>query len=286
MAFHTMADDEVLGNPVAHFFKSGNILRSENNINVESLRNLLPNTGPNNTKIEYDLWYSVGDKNKIKGFVYTDGMSSFMYLRPANSFHVKDIMNKASKHEVTQEGEYNFNLLKNACDDKYKLKRKNIPKHKFVIFLPGTNIFNKVVDMQKVERAVSQGAKLKLHPISANGLKSFLKRRVGEENIIDKKISGHDLLDNADIVGCCTNSEMGLAALFKGKSLYIFDKDDTIRTYKPIYDAIKVENGYSVKKLKSILSCPFSGLVPYNSDNPQKKIDSFFEYCSEFTNAS
>ena len=52
MAFHTMADDEVLGNPVAHFFKSGNILRSENNINVESLRNLLPNTGPNNTKIE------------------------------------------------------------------------------------------------------------------------------------------------------------------------------------------------------------------------------------------
>ena len=111
MAFHTMADNEVLGNPVAHFFKSGNILRSENNINVESLRNLLPNTGPNNTKIEYDLWYSVGDKNKIKGFIEIDGMSSFMYLRIANSFHVRDIMNKVI-HEVTQEGEYNFNLLK------------------------------------------------------------------------------------------------------------------------------------------------------------------------------
>lgn len=286
MAFLPMAENEVLGDHAAHFFKSGNVLRSRENKEVEKLLSLLPAKGPGNTKIEYDLWYSAGSKKTIKGFVYTDGMANFMYLRPANSFHVHDIMKKAAQHEITEEGERLFNLIASEGTDKYKLRKRNVPHHKFVIFLPGTNIFNKVVDMEKVKRAIDQGAKLKMHPISANGLKSYLVREVGKENIIDKKISGHDLLNNADIVGCCTNSEMGLAALSKGKSLYIFDKDDTIRTYKAIYDALKVEGGYSAKKLKAILSCPYSGLVPYTSSNPQERIDSFFNYFSEFTNAS
>ena len=47
---------------------------------------------------------------------------------------------------------------------------------------------------------------------------AYLKTQFGEENIIEPRVSGHDLLENAKIVGCFTNSEMGLAALAKGKT--------------------------------------------------------------------
>ena len=281
MPLMKMADNEIMGDAAAHFFKSGNILRSKKNSEVEKLITLLPNKGPKNTNIEYDLWYDVGGKN-IKGFVYTDSMTNFMYIRPANKYHNKLIMNKAAQTPITSDGLYLFEKLKEECTDKYSLKKRNIPNHKFVIFLPGTNIFNSVVDVPKLHRAVKQGAKLKMHPISASGLETYLRREFGDDVIIDKKIAGHAVLDNADIVGCCTNSEMGIAALAKGKTLYIFDKDDTIRTYTTIYSALKDDKGYSQNKLKAILSCDYCGLVPYFSNNPQQLVDNFFEYCKEF----
>lgn len=285
MPLMKMADNEVLGDAAAHFFKSGNVLRSRKNKEVENLLNLLPERGPGNTNIEYDLWYDVGGKT-IKGFVYTDSMANFMYIRPANKYHNFNIMEKAASSPITTEGLWLFEKIKENATDKYSLKKKTIPDNKFVIFLPGTNIFNKAVDIDKVHRAVKQGAKLKMHPISASGLESYLRREFGSDTIIDKKISGHEVLDKAKIVGCCTNSEMGIAALAKDKILHIFDKDDTIRTYSSIYSAIKTDKGYSQDKLKSILSCEYSGLVPYYSSNPQKRIDNFFNYCGEFVNAN
>ena len=286
MALQKMADNEELGNAAAHFFKSGNVLRAKENKEVEELKDLLPAKGPNNTNIEYDLWYSVGNSKQVKGFVYTDSMTNFMYIRPANSFHVRDIMQKAAQYPVTEEGERLFSYIQQEAKDKYSLKSRKVPEHKFVIFLPGTNIYNKVVDEDKVKRAIDQGAMLKMHPISASGLELHLNRIYGKDKIINKKLSGHLVLESADIVGCCSNSEMGLAALCKGKSVYLFDKETDIRTYTAIYEALKVDKGLSVKKFKSILSCPYSGLVSKYCDNPQDRVNQFFNYFEELTNVN
>ena len=42
MPFQTMSDNEVLGDSVAHFFKSGDVVRSDANRLVEKIEQYLP----------------------------------------------------------------------------------------------------------------------------------------------------------------------------------------------------------------------------------------------------
>jgi hypothetical protein len=46
MALKRLAKNDVLGNDVAHFFKSGNIIRGKESNSLASLRDLLPTNGP------------------------------------------------------------------------------------------------------------------------------------------------------------------------------------------------------------------------------------------------
>lgn len=71
MAIKKLADDDSLGNKQAHFFKSGNIMRTEENDKVAELKHLLPEKGNWGTPLEYDIWYDVGEE-EIKGYTYTD----------------------------------------------------------------------------------------------------------------------------------------------------------------------------------------------------------------------
>ena len=50
----------------------------------------------------------------------------------------------------------------------------------------------------------------------------YLKNLYGEDNVLNKKESGHELMHAADIVGCCWNSEMGIAAIAAGKGFHLF----------------------------------------------------------------
>ena len=91
-----------------------------------------------------------------------------------------------------------------------------------MIFLPGTNCIKQVLDWAKVKAAVKQGAVIKPHPISSVSLMQYLKNLYGEDNVLNKKESGHELMHAADIVGCCWNSEMGIAAIAAGKGFHLF----------------------------------------------------------------
>ena len=279
MPIKRLADDDSLGNTQAHFFKSGNIMRTDENDKVTEIKHLLPEKGNWGTPLEYDVWYDIAEE-EIKGYTYTDVFSKMLMLRVASWEKAKRTMWLASLEPITEEGERIFEELKNNSHDKYRL-RKRAPKHKFVIFLPGTNIIDKVLDHEKTKRAVAQGAVLKCHPLTAPGMVAFLKSEFGEDKVIEKKLSGHQLLESADIVGCCTNSEMGLLALAKGKTVYLFDKKDKPpqTTYGPIYNAVwKDQDHPNVTSFKRLLSAKYSGLVPYFIENPQERIDHFFTF--------
>ena len=278
MPLDRQATNDHLGNAAAHFFKSGNILRGKGSDELAVLRDLLPANGPNGTRIEYDIWYDMSDEKRIHGYMYTDAMAKFMYLRAAGIYWTNKIMREASQHEITPEGERIFQDLAENSVDKYRLRRSK-DTHKFVIFLPGTNIINDILDWDKVENAVNQGAKLKCHPITAPGLVANLKHRFGAENILDKKLSGHQLLTEASIVGCCQNSEMGLVALAQGKKVYLFGNGNKQVTYSALYNTIFDAKGKAhVDRFKSILSCKYSGMVPIVADNPQEYVDAYFDY--------
>mgnify|MGYP003113148395 FL=1 len=280
MPIETLALNDVLNNKTAHFFKSGSVLRNEENERLNEVHKLLPPKGNAGTNLEYDIWYDFPKDPKIHGYVYTDAMSKFIYMKPASFKYASKVMIESMKEVVTEEGDMLFKELAIKSLDKYKLRRTKFkPKH--VIFLPGTNILYDIVDMKKVEQEVDKGAYLKCHPLTSAYAFADLKRKF-KDRIIDKKLSGHAILKQAEIVGCCSNSEMGLIGLAQGSKVNLFDKEGcNPRTYTAIYTALwkgKLDNEPSPLDLKRILSSEYSGLVSYLVHNPKERIDNFFNY--------
>lgn len=278
MALEVLPFNDVLNNDIAHFFKSGNLRRSKENDRLDKIHYLLPEKANHGTNLEYDIWYEFKGENKIRGYVYTDVMTKFVYLKPASTAYSKKVLRESLKEKITEEGEKIFQDLKENNTDKYKLIPTDI-EHSYVIFLPGTNILQEILNEQKVRKALKEGAKLKPHPLTSPFCLSYLRAKYGKQNILNKKFSGQDILNKTRIVGCCTNSEMGLIAIAQGKRLHLFDNDKVAsKTYTPLYSVLH-ENGYPViDDLKRILSSEYSGLVSFLSKNPKNKIDSFFNY--------
>lgn len=275
MAIKPLSTNERLGDAATHFFKTGNVLRRPDD-RLQELHALLPKNGENNTRVEYDLWYDMNDHRAVHGYVYTDMMSKFIYLRVGDAKRTHAIMEEAAKHEITPVGESILADLAANNQDKYKLRAaKEFPS--FVIFLAGANILNEAVDWDSIAHHVKHnGAKLKCHPLTSRDLYQLLCQRYGKENLIDKKISGHELLNNATTVGCAENSEMGLVGIAKGKKFVSVGGRNPQLTYAAIYKAVRGDNAR--EKLTRILSCTHSGIVPACVDNPEEYVKNFFDY--------
>lgn len=281
MALERLSNVDELGDTATHFFKSGNIVRNSDNNKVADLKHLLPVKGPNHTNVEYDIWYDMGDKTRIHGYTYTDMMSKFIFIRIAGKFWSDKQIREACQGEITEEGMRIYNDIVDNSIDKYRL-RKNRKTHDFVIFLPGTNILYEACDFNKLHRAVEQGAKLKCHPITANWAVTKLKQEFGADNVLDKKLSGHQLLEEAAIVGSCDNSEMGIIALAKGKKVYLFGNPGNNYTYSSIYHTIFQDGNNKKDMLKRLFSSKVSGFIPVMAENPQEYVDEFFNKFKEF----
>ncbi len=241
MPIETLALNDVLNNKTAHFFKSGSVLRNDENEKLNKVHKLLPKKGNYNTNLEYDIWYDFPDDPRIHGYVYTDAMSKFIYMKPASFHYACEIMIKSAKEIVTEEGDMLFKELAIKSLDKYKLRRTKF-KPKYVIFLPGTNILYVIVDTKKVQEEVEKGAYLKCHPLTSVGL-----------------------------IGLSQGSEVRL----------FDKKDCSPRTYTPIYTALwrgDINNKPNPLDLKRLLSSEYSGLVSYLVHNPKERIDNFFNY--------
>lgn len=280
MALSVLAREDEVGNSASHFFKSGNVLRNPKN-EALSMRRLLPDNGLYKTNLEYDLWYDAGGRDKIYGYVYTDMLSDFIYLKPANAFFAESAMYASIKLDPSGHGESLVDKIGEGVEDKYRL-RPSKSENDFVIFLPGTNCISNVLDWDKTKRAVDQGAVLKPHPITSASLMQHLKNVFGEDNVLGKKESGHQLLHDAKIVGCCANSEMGVAAVAAKKGFHLFSdlKASKHATYTSIYKAMLSGGNYRENLIK-LFDSPFSGIIYSKSDDAVDRIASFFNQFSE-----
>lgn len=287
MALKKLSLNDELGEASSHFFKSGNIMRNKEADELVFLRHLLPKKGTKNTKIEYDVSYDMGGKTEIHGYTYTDCLNKFIYLRVANDyFRNLAMIESIEKQVITDEGEKIYKDISENNSDKYRLKKIK-ENYNFVIFLPGSNIYSTVVDESKIKKMVdNEGAKIKCHPITPSTMYSTLKNNFGADNIIDKKYSGHELLEKCSKMGFCYNSEMGIVAITKNKELYHIGQQKEKLTYSSIYKALfdTWEIGYFGKndnvetRLKCILSADFNGLISKLSKDPKQKINNFFNF--------
>jgi len=279
MPLETLAFNDVLNNDIAHFFKSGNIRRSEVNKQLDKIHHLLPTKGNHGTNLEYDIWYDFKNEKKIRGYVYTDIMTKFVYIKPASSLYSLKLLKECVRGEITQEGEKIFDAIANKNADKYNLQTTDID-YPYVVFLAGTNILEEITDDVKLLKAIKEeGAKLKPHPLTSPFTMSFLKAKYGKNSLVNKNLSGHEILNKAKVVGCTTNSEMGLIALAQGKRVNLFDRPKiACKTYTHIYKVL-FEKGYPViNDFKRLLSATNSGLIYHASEQPKEKIKNFFHY--------
>ena len=183
MPLKKMSRNEVIGDTPTHFFKSGGILRAKESKKLVPLTSLFPK----DRKVEYDVWYSMNDKDRVHGYCYTDALNEMLYIRPACHVRAYQTMIDAAQSEITDEGEHIFSRVA-AGNDKYKLKQA-LKYPDFVVFMAGTNIWNKVSNKRRLHNAVDQGAKLKCHPLTAAPMLAYLKTQFGEENIIEPRAS-------------------------------------------------------------------------------------------------
>ena len=279
MPLETLAFNDVLNNDIAHFFKSGNIRRSEVNKQLDKIHHLLPTKGNHGTNLEYDIWYDFKNEKKIRGYVYTDIMTKFVYIKPASSLYSLKLLKECVRGEITQEGEKIFDDIANQNADKYNLQTTDID-YPYVVFLAGTNILKEITDDVKLLKAIKEeGAKLKPHPLTSPFTMSFLKAKYGKDSLVNKNLSGHEILNRAKVVGCTTNSEMGLIALAQGKRVNLFDRPKiACKTYTHIYKVL-FEQGYPViNDFKRLLSATNSGLIYHASEQPKENIKNFFHY--------
>ena len=279
MPLETLAFNDVLNNDIAHFFKSGNIRRSEVNKQLDKIHHLLPTKGNHGTNLEYDIWYDFKNEKKIRGYVYTDIMTKFVYIKPASSLYSLKLLKECVRGEITQEGEKIFDAIANKNADKYNLQTTDID-YPYVVFLAGTNILEEITDDVKLLKAIKEeGAKLKPHPLTSPFTMSFLKAKYGKDSLVNKNLSGHEILNRAKVVGCTTNSEMGLIALAQGKRVNLFDRPKiACKTYTHIYKVL-FEQGYPViNDFKRLLSATNSGLIYHATEQPEEKIKNFFHY--------
>jgi hypothetical protein len=278
-----------LGVNSSHFFKSGNLIRPEEDMRkLVKIRELLPTKLPNKVRLEYDIWYDTGDPNRIHGYTYTDVLQKFIMLRACSDAQSAQLAKECISERSTNEyGQKIIDDIVNNNKDKYKLKKYR-DSEKFVIFLPGTNIYTKMVDQEKCKALINEhGAKLKMHPLTSDTLKAHLKRTYGQSNLIDNKLSGHQVLEECETVGCSYNSEMGIVGTLKNKNFVFIGKDKKEQTtYKHIYSSVFDEwelghfgeNDSYRNRLVWFFSSYKNGMIYVDDPNAKEKIKNFFNY--------
>jgi hypothetical protein len=296
MSLSKLSLDDKFGVNSSHFFKSGNIPQSEISQELKNVVQLLPERGPHLTHIDYDIWFDMRDYPKVHGYCYTDVLSNFIMLRCCSAQHsTLHIEHVISNTSINQKGTDIFNFLVENNSDKYTLRkiRNKFNKNdlKAVVFLPGNNIYDSIVDLQKVDTFVEEhNAKIKFHPLTPEILESKVTKRYGSNRVISSKFSGHEIMENAEIVAAGRNSEMGLISAIKNKQVFLFDKDtdDRVYTYSHIYNnVIEKEFGYFGEtdnyetRFKKIFSSNYSGLISKFSD-VNLEVTEFFNYYKKF----
>lgn len=220
-----------------------------------------------NKQLLYDVYY--GHDPEFKSIHYTEIFSHAIMIT-----HCDDVL----RYEMVIGGvedesvvPFDPSELLSKQLDKYRLVRQ-AETHPLpaVIFLPGSNLLEHNVDWQFVYKLYKAGAKIKPHPITLN---DWLLRI--EESfpgaVYSNHVSGHDLLQRAEVVYCTSASEMGLLAKLMNKPIGLVDADHegvNRHIYRQLYEIIRVTPDPKAA-LCRLLASPHSGIY-WLHDDPSK----------------
>jgi hypothetical protein len=283
--FLHLTDHEAAGDNITHLLKTGATTRSSSVETYQDFSKYIPKRW-RGVKIQYDLWYDhdeLDQKTKkvcMSSFLYTDMLNKCLYFRVPNERLNKELFEiiLLNKHETINTAV--IERIVTSLSDKYTLLNTSVSDHSArVVFLPGSNILESILDYNRVQKLVeNEGAKIKPHPLTTKFHQFILKKKFGEAAIIDSNTSGFECLVNADVVFCCKNSEMGLTALLMNKSMCLVDNEKykNYATYSTIYDTILRTTEYTAREaLCKILSSDYSGIFHLEDPDAEQKMYNF-----------
>jgi hypothetical protein len=276
--FEYMSTNEWLGDATTHFMKSGDAMRSPENAEQEALAQFIPKIA-NGVKVEYDIGYDIPDK--IHGYKYTDFLTKAIYIAPCQHKIAFENIVEIAQRGPTDEGVDIFHKMRESITDKYLLMNDDddFDDVDELVILPGTNLLLKdVVDMEKVDALVKNGAYVKLHPITSEVWRTMLRQRWGDK-VIPADAPLYPILRKCNKVYFTLSSETGMAATLLGKKLGNINSDKPSRTnFEFIYRGLDKAQGKLIDKFTSLLSHPESGIITVYHKNPDQRIQQFFDW--------
>jgi hypothetical protein len=280
-----LTENEHVGDNITHLLKSGNITRSDSVDQYSDFSSQIPKVW-RGMKLQYDLWYNSNNIDKktnrsyITSFLYTDMLNKCLYFRVPSDKLNTEILETVllNKHETIDP--FVVHRIANNLADKYNLiPHQEEQFYDRVVFLPGTNILDDILDFNKVKDIVdNQGAKVKPHPLTSNYHLFMLRKQFGDANVLNSNASAFQYLLNAKVVFCCKNSEMGLSSLLLGKKMCLVqnEKYSGPCTYGSIYNTILNSQHYSARDaLHKLLSSEYSGIIHMDDPRAVEKMYNF-----------
>lgn len=228
----------------------------------------------------YDITY--GGDTSWSTMTGTELLSSAVFVHPCN-YTVRDNQILAASKEASEEDVISRILAQDKNMDKYRLIRQPFfGEVDSVVFLPGSNIYSTVVNLDIVTEAVKNGALVKPHPVTNGDILEQQKQLWGS-SVLSSKISGWDVLTKASTVYCAGNSEMGIYAVMLGKDIISYEKFQTNRNpaYRPLFNLVlNHEDPYQA--LNNVFNSHKSGIF-FVWDNDQK-IKAYLNYAKTMIN--
>ena len=186
---------------------------------------------------------------------------------------------KYKNKELKDHGVGTFGALNYTYDNKYTLTG-NQKYYDKVIILPGSNLLSKgkCVHWGRVRRAIEEGFVIKPHPITQKIWVAKMKKDFGDENVLDPKEGGFELLANCTHCATMPNSEMGMMALMLDKQLSMVshtkeDREKALLTYESIYFAIANTN--AKESLMKLFSARNSGIIFNFDEDAETRMEMF-----------
>ena len=282
--FEYMSTNEWMGDSTTHFMKSGEVFRSDDNDQLHELAKLIPKEA-NGVKVEYDITY---DAPHIAGYKYTDFLTKAIYLAP-NSFKIsRNNISEVAGWDSTDEGLEVADKLRESICDKYFLDNDDEEYEcDELVVLPGTNILIRegAIDMEKIDGLVTNGAKVKLHPITSRVWRNLLANRWGRDNVIPADAPLYPILRGCKKVHFPMSSETGISSTLLGKQIGIITgPKPTICNFEFIYRGLDGCNASKrlIDKLTALLSHPESGIITVFHRDPEKRINQYFEHMRKY----
>ena len=272
--------NESLGDIPPQFMKSGSCYRPTNDLNgLEAFKERIIPEKYRGSPFQYDIWFNTNALNTVHKWLYTDFLGNGIFVR-VPSVKINDRLMKSIVDNPDVEIDYDrCNKIINNFHNKYTLTG-NQKYYDKIIFLPGTNLISKgkCVHWGRVRHAIDQGFVIKPHPITQKIWIAKMKKDFGDENVLDPKEGGFELLANCTHCATMPNSEMGLMALMLDKQLSMVahtkeDREKALLTYESIYFAIA--NTDAKQSLMKIFSARNSGIIFSFDEDAETRMEMF-----------